>query len=64
MSKRIVQQATALSLAAVFTISILGSINMLAMQPAQDSVMAAERAASQVAAEASVPGGANKQAGG
>ena len=62
MSNRIAQQATALSLAAVFTITILGSINTLAVQPAEHGVHAAERAASQVAA--SVPGGTRQQAGG
>ncbi|HLL10147.1 MAG TPA: hypothetical protein VK570_03760 [Rubrivivax sp.] len=61
MSKRIVHQATAFSLAAIFTFSILGSINMLAVQPGEHSVMAAERAASQVAQ--SVPASSHKQVG-
>ena len=63
MTNRIAQQATALSLAAVLTISILGSINILAVQPAEQSVMAAERAASQVAASVHRATN-NKQAGG
>lgn len=62
MIKRIAHQVTAFGLAAVFTISILSSINMLAVQPSEPGVMAAERAASQVAQSAQ--GSANKQAGG
>ena len=47
--KRIVHQATAFGLAAVFTFGILGSINMLATQPVDAELMAARAAASQVA---------------
>lgn len=52
MINRLVHQAAALGLAAVFTFSILGSIDMLATQPAAQGVMAAETAASQVAQSA------------
>ena len=62
MIKRIVHQATAFGLAAVFTISILSSINMLAVQPGEPGVMAAEQAASQVAQ--SVQGSTRQHAGG
>ena len=62
MIKRIVHQATAFGLAAVFTISILSSINLLAVQPSEQGVMAAERAASQVAQSAQ--GNAHKPTGG
>ena len=54
MIKRIVHQATAFGLASVFTISILSSIHLLAVQPGEPGVMAAERAASQVAQTAQV----------
>ena len=59
---RIVHQATAFGLAAVFTLGILSSINMLATEPVADSVMAAEKAASQVAQSAQ--GSVNKSNGG
>ena len=61
MIKRIVHQATAFGLAAVFTVSILSSINLLAVQPSEPGVMAAERAASQVAQSAQ---GSHQPAGG
>ena len=61
MIQRIAHQVTAFGLAAVFTISILSSINMLAVQPSEQGLMAAEQAASQVAQ--SVQGSANKHAG-
>jgi hypothetical protein len=41
-------QLSALALSAVFTLSILSSIDMLANKPAQEGVMAASPAASQV----------------
>lgn len=62
MISRIAHQATALSLAAVCTISILASINMLAVQPSEQGVMAAEKPASQVAQSAQA--GVRKSAGG
>lgn len=49
MTNRIVHQAAAFGLAVVFAFGILGSINMLAIQPVGQGVLAAERAASQVA---------------
>lgn len=41
-------QLSALALSAVFTLSILSSIHMLASKPTQEGVMAASPAASQV----------------
>lgn len=59
MIKRAVHQATAFGLAAVFTASILSSINMLAVQPAEQAVMAADKAASQVAQSRQAQAGRN-----
>ena len=41
MNKQITHRATALSLAAALTLTILGSINMLATSPAPDALLAA-----------------------
>lgn len=62
MIHRIAHQIAAFGLAAVFTISILSSINMLAVQPSEQGVMAAEQTASQVAQSAQ--GSNHKHAGG
>ena len=62
MNNRIAHQASAIALAASFTFGILASINMLAVQPVEQSLLAAERAASQVAE--SVPTSAARRAGG
>lgn len=47
-SRQIRHQLSALALSAVFTIGILSSINLLATQPAQEGLLAAQPAASQV----------------
>jgi hypothetical protein len=41
MFNRLVHQATAFSLSALFTVAILGSINLLASPPAEHRLMAA-----------------------
>lgn len=43
--QRIAHQVTALGLAAVFTLSILGSIDLLAVQPAEHALLAAAASA-------------------
>ena len=48
MNTRTAPRAIALSLAALFTLATLGSINMLAMQPSPDLQMAANSAPAQV----------------
>lgn len=48
MNTPIRQRATAFSLAALFTLSILGSINLLAMQPTPDHQLMAASAPVQV----------------
>ena len=47
-ARQIRHQVSALALSALFTLSILSSIHMLAVKPAQEGVLAASPAASQV----------------
>jgi hypothetical protein len=63
MTNRIAQQATRIEPGCRLDHQHLGSINILAVQPAEQSVMAAERAASQVAASVHRATN-NKQSGG
>ena len=48
ITRQIRHQVSALALSAVFTLSILSSIHVLAVKPAQEGVLAASPAASQV----------------
>ena len=48
MNTRTAPRAIALSLAALFTLATLGSINLLAMQPSPDQQMADHSAPAQV----------------
>ncbi|MBP6765662.1 MAG: hypothetical protein KA141_11730 [Rubrivivax sp.] len=47
-ARQIRHQVSALALSALFTLSILSSIHVLAVKPAQEGVLAASPAASQV----------------
>lgn len=55
MSHRVVHQATAFGLAAVFTFSILGSIDLLAARHGEAGATAAAKAAAQVAQTTATP---------
>lgn len=46
----ITQRAAAFSLAATLTLALLGTVNLLAVQPAPDSLLARHTAPAQVAA--------------
>ena len=47
-ARQIRHQVSAMALSALFTLSILSSIHVLAVKPAQEGVLAASPAASQV----------------